>query len=73
MDRWVPVPASGAVLLTTTLNPEKLKAGVEWVLNGIESGKLKPVIAKTFKLDQIVEAHRYLEENAQFGKIIVTV
>jgi NADPH:quinone reductase-like Zn-dependent oxidoreductase len=34
---------------------------------------LKPVIAKTFPFDSIVEAHRYLESNVQVGKIVVTV
>jgi NADPH:quinone reductase-like Zn-dependent oxidoreductase len=29
------------------------------------------VIARTFKLDEIVEAHRYLESNQQMGKIVV--
>jgi NADPH:quinone reductase-like Zn-dependent oxidoreductase len=33
----------------------------------------KPLIAKTFPLDQIVEADRYLESNQQIGKIVVTV
>jgi NADPH:quinone reductase-like Zn-dependent oxidoreductase len=33
----------------------------------------KPVIAKTFPLGEIVEAHRYLESNQQLGKIVVTV
>ena len=31
------------------------------------------VIARTFPLEEIVEAHRYLESNQQFGKIVVTV
>ena len=31
------------------------------------------MIAKTFPLDQIVDAHRYLESNQQIGKIVVTV
>jgi NADPH:quinone reductase-like Zn-dependent oxidoreductase len=31
------------------------------------------VIAKTFPLEQIVEAHRFLESNQQIGKIVVTV
>ena len=39
----------------------------------IKSGVLKPVIAKTFPLAQIVESHRYLESNEQIGKIVVTV
>ena len=64
---------TGAILLTTTLDPAKLKAAVAWVVERLGSGGLKPVIAETFRLDQIVEAHRYLEGNKQFGKIVVTV
>jgi NADPH:quinone reductase-like Zn-dependent oxidoreductase len=43
------------------------------VVDGLAAGKLKPVIAKTFPLSEIVEAHRYLESNQQIGKIVVTV
>jgi NADPH:quinone reductase-like Zn-dependent oxidoreductase len=41
------------------------------VLRGLAEGKLKPVIARAFRLDEIVDAHRYLESNAQVGKIVV--
>lgn len=51
----------------------KLAQAVKQIIAGLESKALKPIIAKTFKLDEIVEAHRYLESNQQFGKIIVTV
>ena len=34
---------------------------------------LKPVIARTFTLDQIADAHAYLESNQQVGKVVVTV
>ena len=44
-----------------------------FILDGLAAGALKPIIAKVFTLDQIVEAHRYLESNQQFGKIVVTV
>jgi NADPH:quinone reductase-like Zn-dependent oxidoreductase len=39
----------------------------------LASGALKPVIDRIFPLEQIVDAHRYLESNQQFGKIVVTV
>lgn len=42
------------------------------IARGIADGRLKPVIARTFALDQIAEAHRYLESNRQIGKIVVT-
>lgn len=38
----------------------------------LAAGSLLPVIAKTFQLDQIGDAHRFMESNAQVGKIVVT-
>lgn len=64
---------TGSLIMTTSGDAAKLKVGVDFVAGGLKNGKLKPVIAKTFPLDQIVEAHRYLESNQQFGKIVVTV
>jgi NADPH:quinone reductase-like Zn-dependent oxidoreductase len=49
------------------------KAAVDFVLNGLESGALKPVIDRIFSFDEMREAHRYLEQSGQFGKIVVTV
>ena len=53
--------------------PERFERGRALILQGLTSGRLKPVIARTFPLDQIAEAHRYLESNQQVGKVIVTV
>ena len=63
----------GYVLFEIVGDPERLKRGKKFVIDGLASGKLKPVIAKTFPFDQIVEAHRYLESNQQIGKIVVTL
>jgi NADPH:quinone reductase-like Zn-dependent oxidoreductase len=52
--------------------PERFARARELILRGLTEGHLKPVIAKTFALGQIVEAHRYLESNQQIGKIVVT-
>ena len=49
------------------------KAAVDFVLKGFETGALRPIIDRVFKFEEMVEAHRYLERNAQFGKIVVTV
>jgi NADPH:quinone reductase-like Zn-dependent oxidoreductase len=51
----------------------KLAAAKHFILDGLASGALKPVIDRVFPLEQIVDAHRYLESNQQFGKIVVTV
>lgn len=63
----------GYVLFELLNNKEHAQTAVKYILNGLETGKLKPIIAKTFKLDEIVDAHRYLESNQQFGKIVVTI
>ena len=39
----------------------------------IAKGKLKVQIGKTFKLDEIAEAHRTMEENNVGGKIVALV
>ncbi|RPI04264.1 MAG: NAD(P)H-quinone oxidoreductase [Actinobacteria bacterium] len=38
-----------------------------------DQGLLKPVIDRHFPLDEVVEAHRYMESNANVGKILLDV
>ncbi|CAN7625220.1 zinc-dependent alcohol dehydrogenase family protein [Phyllobacterium sp. LjRoot231] len=52
---------------------KQLDRAKRFILDGLASGVLKPIIDKVFSFEQIVEAHHYLESNQQFGKIVVTV
>jgi NADPH:quinone reductase len=64
----------GYVLFEITGKPKRLEKAKRFIVEGLASGQLKPIIAKTFSgLDSIVEAHRYLESNQQIGKIVVTI
>jgi len=63
----------GYLLFEITGDPQRLERAKKFIVDGLSAGQLKPVIAKTFPLEQIVEAHRYLESNQQIGKIVVTV
>ena len=58
-----PVAFKGAVA-------ERLRERV-WPL--IESGKIKPVIYKTFPLAQASEAHKLMESSTHIGKIVLTL
>jgi NADPH:quinone reductase-like Zn-dependent oxidoreductase len=57
----------------TSGDEKRRKAAVDAILRGFESGALKPVIDRVFRFDEMVEAHRYIETNGQFGKVVVTV
>ena len=60
-------------LWVTTGDPTRQKAAVAFILKGIEQGKLKPIIDREFEFGDMVDVHRYLEQNGQFGKIVVNV
>jgi NADPH:quinone reductase-like Zn-dependent oxidoreductase len=63
----------GYLVHEITGDPARLQAAKSFVLGGLESGALRPIIAKIFRFEEIVDAHRYLESNRQFGKIVVTI
>jgi len=69
-----------ARLIGTVLRPRPLEEKVAVtqrfiaeMLPFFEIGKLRPVIDRRFGLDQIVEAHEYMESNANTGKIVIDV
>ena len=63
----------------TSLRPRSLEEKIaltlqfkRHVLPLIADGRIRPVIDRAFPLEQVSEAHEYMESNANFGKIILT-
>jgi NADPH:quinone reductase-like Zn-dependent oxidoreductase len=63
----------GYTLFEISADPERFARGKEFIWDGLSSGAFKPLIARTFSLEETADAHRYMESNAQLGKIVVTV
>ncbi|MFO5802118.1 zinc-binding dehydrogenase, partial [Klebsiella pneumoniae] len=61
----------GYELFEITTDPEKMARAKSFVTEGLRSGKLKPVIDKTYPLEVSADAQRYMEANGQ--ATIITV
>jgi len=53
--------------------PKTLRSDLVLLRELAESGDFRPVIDRTFSLDEIVEAHRYVDLGHKKGNVIVTV
>jgi NADPH:quinone reductase-like Zn-dependent oxidoreductase len=63
----------GYTLFEVVRDPAAFAKVKQYVFDHLASGDFMPRIDRTFPLSEIVEAHRYMESNAQIGKIVVTV
>ena len=55
---------------------EKLEVTAQFrrhVMPHLASGSMKPIVDRTFPLEEVAEAHKYMETNANFGKIVLTI
>ncbi|PTX64247.1 putative PIG3 family NAD(P)H quinone oxidoreductase [Melghirimyces profundicolus] len=76
----VPFLAKRLQVIGTTLRSRSLHYKIELtrdfadhVLPLFGEGKIKPVIDRTFSWKEVREAHRYMEENRNIGKVILRV
>ena len=74
LERFSPMDKIPTAVSLTTYSggPEDFMATpLEELVKQIQEGKLKVKVGKVFKLEEIVEAHRCMEENRAGGKIVV--
>jgi len=73
-DEFAPKDAIPTAVCLTTYAGESedfMRMPFQQLVEQVEAGILHVQIGKTFQLDQIVEAHRSMEENRAGGKIVV--
>lgn len=61
------------VLTDSGTNMNVSAADLDRVKTQIEAGKLRTVIDRTYRLDEIVEAHRYVDAGHKKGNVVVLV
>lgn len=61
--------AGKRIIVRTQSRPGDLSTLADWA----EAGIVRPVIDKTYPLDQVAEAHRSVESGAKKGSLVVTV
>lgn len=78
MEQFEPlVDIPSTVRLTTyhsgSTSAERSTTGLQAIVDGVAQGHYSANIERRFRFDEIVEAHRFMEENRGSGKLVVMV
>lgn len=76
MDRFEPLEdIPSTVKLTTygssTTSAEKSTAALQEIVDGVAERRIRANLERCFRFEEIVAAHRYMEENRGSGKLVV--
>jgi NADPH:quinone reductase-like Zn-dependent oxidoreductase len=64
----------GGLHVTVDDSSPRLRADDLLFLTGlVEAGTLRPVIDRRYPLDQIVDAHRYVDQGHKKGNVVIAV
>jgi NADPH:quinone reductase-like Zn-dependent oxidoreductase len=52
---------------------DQLRPMVQMLLQEFESGRLRPIVAQTFPLEKVADAHAYIQSRQNIGKVVLTM
>ena len=78
LERFEPLEAiPSTVRLTTnhsgTTSSDRSAAALQEIVDGVAAGRFRPNVQRTFRFEEIVSAHQFMEANKATGKLVVLV